>query len=86
MVAPDEDVILISSDGILIRIPVSDISEFARPSKGVRVMRVSEGEKIVTLSVTEHASEKEDEAAQPDENAENPAENTETEAADGQDA
>lgn len=86
MVAPDEDVILISSDGILIRIPVSDISEFARPSKGVRVMRVSEGEKIVTLSVTEHASEKEDEAAQPDENAENPAENTETEAEDGQDA
>ena len=85
MVAPDEDVILISSDGILIRIPVSDISEFARPSKGVRVMRVSEGEKIVTLSVTEHESEKDD-AAQTPETAENPAENAEPEAADGQNA
>lgn len=52
MVQEGEDVILISSDGIIIRIPVEDISSFARPSKGVRVMRVSEGEKVVSLSVT----------------------------------
>ena len=63
MVSDDEDVILIASDGILIRIPASDISEFARPSKGVRVMRVSEGEKVMTISVTEK-SEEEDEASQ----------------------
>lgn len=53
MVDEDEDVILISSDGIIIRISAGDVSEFARPSKGVRVMRISEGEKIMTLSVTE---------------------------------
>ena len=65
MVGEDEDVILIASDGILIRIPASDISEFARPSKGVRVMRVSEGEKVVTVSVTEKSEEEEtDDAAE----------------------
>ena len=62
MVGEDEDVILIASDGILIRIPASDISEFARPSKGVRVMRVSEGEKVVTVSVTEKSEEETDDA------------------------
>ena len=65
MVGEDEDVILIASDGILIRIPASDISEFARPSKGVRVMRVSEGEKVMTVSVTEKSEEEEtDDAAE----------------------
>ena len=64
MVGEDEDVILIASDGILIRIPASDISEFARPSKGVRVMRVSEGEKVVTVSVTKKSEEETDDAAE----------------------
>ena len=50
VVDESEDVIFISSDGIIIRIPVSQISTFARPSKGVRVMRVSEGEQLVTVA------------------------------------
>ena len=58
MVSEDEDVILIASDGVIIRISASDISEFARPSKGVRVMRISEGEKVMTLSVTPKEEEK----------------------------
>ena len=60
MVSDDEDVILIASDGIIIRIHAGDISEFARPSKGVRVMRISEGERVMTLSVTPQEDEKED--------------------------
>ena len=60
MVSDDEDVILIASDGVIIRIHAGDISEFARPSKGVRVMRISEGERVMTLSVTPHEEEKED--------------------------
>lgn len=54
MMQDDEDVILIASDGIIIRIPTDDIRLCARPSKGVRVMRVSEGEKVVTLTSAEH--------------------------------
>lgn len=54
MIGEDEDVILISSDGIIIRIPTDEIRLCARPSKGVRVMRVNEGEKVVTLTSAEH--------------------------------
>ena len=68
--------ILIASDGIIIRIPAGDISEFARPSKGVRVMRISEGERVMTLSVTPHEEEKTTEDA---ETAEDATEATETE-------
>ncbi len=55
----DEDIILIASDGIIIRISAAGISTFARPSKGVRVMRVTEGEKLVTITTapTEEDSE-----------------------------
>lgn len=54
MIREDEDVILISSDGIIIRIPTDEIRLCTRPSKGVRVMRVNEGEKVVTLTSAEH--------------------------------
>ena len=64
MVSDDEDVILIASDGVIIRIHAGDISEFARPSKGVRVMRISEGERVMTLSVTPHEEEKVDGATE----------------------
>ena len=64
MVSEDDDVILIATDGIIIRIAATDISEFARPSKGVRVMRVTEGEKLITLSLAEHETEEEDEEAE----------------------
>ncbi len=50
VVSPEEDIILISSDGIIIRIPAADIRQCARPSKGVRVMKIQEGSKVVTLT------------------------------------
>ncbi len=46
VVHENEDIILISSDGIIIRIPVDSISIFARPSKGVRVIKVKDGERL----------------------------------------
>ena len=53
-VTDNDDVIMISSSGIIIRIFAGDISEFARPSKGVRVMRVGEGEKILSVALADH--------------------------------
>ena len=51
------DIIMIASNGIIIRIYSGDISQFARPAKGVRVMRVAEGEKILSVALTEHNEE-----------------------------
>lgn len=60
MIAPvkeDDDVIMITSDGIVIRTHADQISTFKRPSKGVKVMRVNEGEKIATISVVDRLDE-----------------------------
>ena len=54
MVSDDDDVILISSDGVMIRIPASEIRVCRRPSKGVRVMRVGDGARVVTVTRTAH--------------------------------
>lgn len=53
----DDDIILISNDGIIIRIEANSIRICARPSKGVRVMKVSDESKVVTLSRAPHEEE-----------------------------
>lgn len=50
----DDDIILVSSDGIIIRILASDINIMSRCAKGVRVMRVGEGAKVVAFTRAEH--------------------------------
>ena len=77
-----DDVILIASDGIIIRIPAGSVSTFARPSKGVRVMRVSEGERVATLAVLPHEDE-EEETQTNDDNAPEAAPETAENAAEG---
>ena len=52
-----EDAIIITSTGIIIRIAVDSISQFARPAKGVRVMRVGENESIISCELAEHDEE-----------------------------
>ncbi len=66
-VTEDGDVIMIASNGIIIRIFSGDISTFARPAKGVRVMRVAEGEKVLSVALAEH---NEDEVTEHPEEAE----------------
>ncbi len=50
----EDDVILISEDGVIIRIMASSIRVCARPSKGVRVMKLQEGSRLVTLARAPH--------------------------------
>ena len=49
-----DDIILVSSDGIIIRILASDIRIMSRYAKGVRVMRVNDGAKVVAFTRAEH--------------------------------
>lgn len=78
-VSDDDDIILIASDGIIIRIPADGISTFARPSKGVRVMRVTEGEKLITITPVQHEDAENDENAEPAEGEEALAETAQEE-------
>jgi len=49
-----DDIILISSDGVIIRILASDIRIMGRTAKGVRVMKLGEGAKVVAFTRAEH--------------------------------
>lgn len=64
VVDEDEDLILIADDGIIIRIRVSDVNVMSRYASGVRVMRLSEGSKVVTFAPAEHDEEEETEAVE----------------------
>ncbi len=75
-VTEEGDIVMIASNGIIIRIYSGDISTFSRPAKGVRVMRVAEGEKILSVALTEHNN---DEVTQkPEEPESDAADSTET--------
>lgn len=56
----EDDVILISEDGIIIRIQASSVRICARPSKGVRVMKLQGGSKVVTLARAPHEEDEVD--------------------------
>lgn len=49
-----DDIILISSEGVIIRILASDIRIMGRIAKGVRVMRVNGDSKVVAFTRAEH--------------------------------
>ncbi len=57
VVDPADDLMLISSDGIIIRIAMETIRLCARPSKGVRVMKVTEGERLITAVAVKNEGE-----------------------------
>ncbi len=60
VVTEDDDVMMITSDGIIIRTAVQEISTFGRATQGVRVMRLDDDVKVVSITRTER--EEEDEA------------------------
>ena len=53
----DEDILLITDEGIVIRMAVSDIRVTGRTAQGVRLMRIAEGAKIVAVARAEKESE-----------------------------
>ena len=57
VVYEDDDVILISEQGIIIRIASESIRECARPSKGVRLMKLSESDSVITLTLAKKSGE-----------------------------
>ncbi len=61
IVKEDEDIMIISSDGIIIRMPVSEVNVYKRVTQGVKVMRLNEGVKVVTIGKTAKEEESSEE-------------------------
>lgn len=53
-VKDDEDVIMISDNGIIIRMHAATIRKCSRPSKGVKVMRLTDNSKVVAVACVPH--------------------------------
>ena len=83
VVDPEDDLILISSGGVIIRIHADTIRQCSRPSKGVLLMRITGDSRVVTVARTARSDE--EETAQPeddgsaDEGSETESEKTEEE-------
>ena len=59
MVGENDDVMLIENGGVIIRIPASSINVYKRDVQGVIVMRIDEGNQVVSLERVEKMDEEE---------------------------
>lgn len=66
VVDPENDIMMITDDGVIIRTPVEDIRQCGRNSQGVIVMRTGEDVKVISIARTDKEEE--------DEEVETPAE------------
>ena len=57
IVTGDEDVLVITDDATIIRIGVDRISLLGRATQGVRIMRLAEGSRVISIETTEKNSE-----------------------------
>ena len=60
VVADNDDVMLIENGGVIIRIPASSINIYKRDVQGVIVMRIEEGNQVVSLERVENMEETEE--------------------------
>ncbi len=75
MVNPGEDILVISDDGTIIRMAVDHISVLGRSTQGVRIMRLAEGSRVISIERTdreqdEEEAEETDEAEAPEQSPE----------------
>ena len=57
MVSPGDDILVISDDATIIRMAVDSISVLGRSTQGVRIMRLSEGSRVISIETTERETE-----------------------------
>ena len=69
IVDDSDDIMLITSEGTIIRMAAKDINTFGRVTKGVTMMRMNDGVKIVGVALTEHEDESEETETAAEENA-----------------
>lgn len=61
LASAEQEVIIISKQGITIRLGINDIPEIGRATQGVRIMRLNDGDEVVSLALVDKEEEIEDE-------------------------
>lgn len=67
----NDDVIMVSSGGIMIRTPVSQLAKLGRSTQGVTLMKLVDGENVVSVAIVPHEETEEDEEDVPDQENQN---------------
>ncbi len=60
VVSGDEDILLINSQGVIIRMSCADVNIYSRTAQGVKLMNLDEGVKVISLARTEHEEPEEE--------------------------
>ena len=55
VVQESDDVLVVSDDGVIIRMEAAGISELGRATQGVRIMRLSESARVISVALTDRA-------------------------------
>jgi DNA gyrase subunit A len=64
----DEDLMIITNSGIIIKIPINQVSKMSRVTQGVKLINLKDTQKVTTVSTTPHESEDEVENNEIEEN------------------
>ena len=68
IVGPDDEIMIVSEDGVIVRTPVKGISELGRSTQGVKVMNVADKDKVCAGAIASTGQKKAKKAAPADEN------------------
>ena len=74
----DNEIMIINTEGIIIRMKCDGISELGRVTSGVKLINLPEGDKVACIAKVRRGDESEDDLVEPEESTED-AENVETE-------
>ncbi len=68
IVGPDDEIMIVSEDGVIVRTPVKGISELGRSTQGVKVMNVADKDKVCAVAIASTGKKKAKKVAPADEN------------------
>ena len=66
IVKSNDEIMIISEEGVVVRTPVSGISELGRSTQGVRVMNVADKDRVTAVAISSTGKKKRDQKAEGD--------------------
>ena len=76
IIEDNQDLMIVTDSGIIIRLPLDQVSNTGRVTQGVKLINLKDNQKVSTVAIIEHADE--EETVENVENTENIIENTES--------
>ncbi|MEB1813360.1 DNA gyrase subunit A [Adlercreutzia mucosicola] len=68
IVGADDEIMIVSEEGVIVRTPVKGISELGRSTQGVKVMNVADKDKVCAVAISSTGKKKAKKAGEVDEN------------------